>query len=217
MSETVIVVIGADPIAPEAVADLPVDAMVVAADSGADLARAAGLEPDVVIGDMDSISPDGLTWATDHTVIERHHTDKNHTDTELAVAWAARREPERIILVSGGGDRIDHAMAAIGSLGHRSLSAIPHLELRWAHQRGVVLHGPAHTQLDLPVGTTLSLLALHGPCRGVGMTGTRWPLADATLEPLIGGGVSNLSTEPTLDISVADGVLTVIITPGDNP
>ena len=68
---------------------------------------------------------------------------------------------------------------------------------------------PGH--LELPIDTTLSLLALHGECSGVGIEGVRWPLEGAALAPLIGHGVSNVTTEPTVAVRVSTGVLTIVI------
>ena len=78
---------------------------------------AAGLTPAGLIGDLDSMSEEGLAWATQHATIERHPIDKDATDTELAVAFAAGMNPARVVLVAGGGDRLDHTLAAIGALG----------------------------------------------------------------------------------------------------
>ncbi len=59
-----------------------------------------------------------------------------------------------------------------------------------------------------------SVLALHGPARGVVVTGARWPLDGVTLPPLSGWGVSNEATGRTVTVGVADGVLTVVIPEG---
>ena len=48
------------------------------------------------------------------------------------------------------------------------------------------------------------------------ITGSRWPLADADLAPLVGLGVSNEVLDPPCRVDVAEGVVTVII-PGAQP
>ena len=102
-SPTVVVVTGASPLDRRAVAAVPADALIIAADGGLDHARAAGLDPDVLVGDLDSISALGLAWATEHVEVVRHPVDKAATDTELAIAHAATYEPSRILLVAGPG------------------------------------------------------------------------------------------------------------------
>jgi thiamine pyrophosphokinase len=209
--DTVVVVTGAAPIDSDAVRSVPHDALLIAADGGLDHALAAGLEPSVVIGDLDSISAAGLTWARQHAEVVRHPPDKDLTDTELAVRYALDLHPARIVLLAGGGDRLDHTLAAIGSMGDPALTAVPRLECLWGGQHVHLLHGPARQSLDVAVGTTISLLALHGACRGVGVHGTRWPLTDMDLAPLSGLGVSNLVTSTPLRLEVREGVLSVFI------
>ena len=213
-SPTVVVVTGASPLDRRAVAAVPADALIIAADGGLDHARAAGLDPDVLVGDLDSISALGLAWATEHVEVVRHPVDKAATDTELAIAHAATYEPSRILLVAGQGDRLDHAIAALGGLGAPALHAVASLEAWWGSDQLHVVHAPHAIELDLPTGTVFSVLAMHGPAGGVTVGGARWPLTDHHLAPLVGLGVSNVAA-PTphqpLSITVADGIVTVVV------
>ncbi len=127
----VVVVTGSAPLHRRAIAAVPPGAYVVAADGGLDHARAAGLDPDLLVGDLDSISPVGLAWAVEHAQVERHPADKTCTDTELALALAARRSPDHVLLVAGAGDRLDHALAALGALGAPSLERVAEVEGWW--------------------------------------------------------------------------------------
>ncbi len=216
MNDIVIVVTGAAPLPRRAVDAIPALAIVLAADGALDHALAAGLEPTALVGDLDSVSADGLAWAEAHATIERHPPDKNHTDTELALAAAVELDPQRLMLVSGGGDRLDHTIAAIGALGARSLTSIPVIEGWWGDRQLAVLHGPGRTRLDVAPGSTISLLAMHGPCSGVSVDGVRWPLDRAELGPVVGHGVSNEATGDVVDVSVIAGVLTIFINPGES-
>ncbi len=218
-SSTVVVVTGSTELDRRAVAAVPPGAFVVAADGGLDHAREAGLDPAILVGDLDSISALGLAWATEHAEVVRHPIDKPATDTELAIAQAATYEPARILLIAGEGDRLDHAIAALGALGSPDLAAVGALEAWWgAHQLHVV-HSPRAIELDLEPGTTFSVLAMHGPATGVTVTGARWPLEDHDLGPLVGLGVSNLA-EPSLGlpltVAVGGGIVTVVV-PGVAP
>ena len=206
----VVVVTGAEPLHPDAVAAVPAGAIVLAADGGLDHALAAGLRPAGVVGDLDSITPAGLAWATEHATISRHDPAKDATDTELALDMAVDLNPARLIMLAGGGDRLDHTLAALGALGRPGLTSVPVLEAWWGAQRIRVLHGPARAEFaGLPAGSTLSLVAVGGPCEGVTSTGLRWPLTGATLEPLSGLGVSNEVTDGAVNVALAGGVLLV--------
>ncbi len=218
MNEHVVIITGAAPISPEVVARIPPDALLIAVDGGLDHALAVGLEPTRVVGDLDSVTDDGLAWAARHASIERHPTDKDRTDTELALAVAAGLDPDRITLV-GGGNRLDHTIAGIGALGALSVTSVPLLEAWWEGQHVTVVQGPGSATLRLAAGSTLSLLALHGPCTRVTLRNTRWELTDVDIDPLVGLGVSNEVPEGAgavvVEVSLSGGTLTIFDVPAE--
>jgi len=73
-----------------------------------------------------------------------------------------------------------------------------------------VLHPGRHSVLDVELGQMFSLLALHGPCSGVTVTGARWPLEDGIFTGTEARGVSNEAGDRT-EVTVTTGVLTVVI------
>ena len=163
MNDTVVIVTGAAPLDARAVAAIPSHAIVIAADGGLDHARAAGLTPAGLIGDLDSVSEEGLAWAKQHATIQRHPIDKDATDTELAVAFAAGMNPARVVMVAGGGDRLDHTLAAIGALGASVLTSVPLVECWWGGQYLQVVHGPARVlDPDRDVGRRPPRAPRHG-------------------------------------------------------
>jgi thiamine pyrophosphokinase len=218
-SLTAVVVIGGgalSPLAVAAVADLNTARTVIAADSGLDHAVAAGVRPDMLVGDLDSISASGRMWAYAHgLLIDEHPEAKDETDTELALATAAELDGVRDLLVLGGvdahsDDRLDHLLGTLLSLGHRRLAKFVSVRAVLGGTEVRVLHPGRSTALDLDAGQTFSLLALHGPCSGINVAGARWPLEEATLRGTEARGISNVSEGNTV-IGVVKGVLTVMI------
>jgi len=219
VNEHIVIITGASPLGPDVVEHIPPDPVMMAVDGGLDHALAAGLHPTHLIGDLDSVTDDGLAWAARNASISRHPTDKDQTDTELALALAVTFDPERITLI-GGGDRLDHTIAGIGSLGALHLTSVPTLDGWWDGQHFRVLHGPGSVTLCVRPGSTLSLLAVHGGCRNVTLQGTRWELEHFDLDPLVGVGVSNEvpgdpDTDEPVDVNVtlSSGVLTIFDAP----
>lgn len=188
-------------------------ALVIAADGGYDVARAAGLEPSVIVGDLDSLSEAGLQWAQLHHVdIRRHPTDKDQTDTALAIEHAIALGADSLLLCGPDRtDRIDHLLGAVIALGAPLLAAMEHVSARLGSTVVHVLHPGHSVTLDLPVGAVFSVLALHGASTGVQVVGARWPLTDATLPAAETRGISNSSTGRPVTIAVSAGVLTVIV------
>lgn len=219
MNEHIVIITGAAPLDPDLVARIPHDSVLFAVDGGLDHALAAGLVPTHLIGDLDSVTDDGLAWAARNASISRHPTDKDRTDTELALELAVGMDPDRITLV-GGGDRLDHTIAGLGALGGPSLTSVPELDAWWDGHHLRVVHGPGSIAWRVLPGSTLSLLAMHGPCTKVSITGTRWELDKVDIDPLVGLGMSNevLPGDAPVDVEVSlvSGVLTVFDTPAES-
>ena len=199
-----------------AVDSAPPDALVIAADSGLDHAVAAGIEPRMLVGDLDSISAGGRMWAYAHDlVIDEHPADKDATDTDLALtaavaASAGSPGSDRLLVLGGAGDRLDHLIGTITRLGRADLAGFAEVRAVLGDAAVLIAHDTRPVVVDEPAGTTFSLLALHGTCTGVDVVGARWPLTGATLPAAATLGISNEIEQPT-HISVADGVLTVVI------
>jgi thiamine pyrophosphokinase len=81
-----------------------------AADSGLSAAEAAGVKPDWIIGDMDSVDGSRLAAYGPDRIL-RYPADKDYTDTELAVSLLREKGCRRIWIAGGGGGRIDHLFA----------------------------------------------------------------------------------------------------------
>ena len=210
-SRTALVIVGGSALSPDTLVGLPADAYIIAADSGLDYALAAGLRPHLVVGDFDSVQPETLAWATTEGIeIEHHSPDKDNTDTELALAAARSSGASDVVLLGGGGDRLDHSIAAITALGNPTMAAFTTVSARWDTTMISVLHAPRVLTFSTELDATFSLLALHGACSGIDVEGGLWPLSDAELQPGSSLGVSNRTSANELRIRVRTGVLTLL-------
>ena len=183
---------------------LPKGVYVIAADSGFDHARRLGVPVDLLVGDLDSISADGLGVAAE---IERHPTDKDATDLAIALDAAARKKPLRVFVIGGAGGRIDHFLANAALL---TAPAYSSLDLTWL-PGGAVIHVVRHRiELSGSPGDVVSLLPYGGPARGVRTFGLKWPLTNAELGPGTSLGISNLMVDTFAAVELDDGVLLVV-------
>ena len=71
MNQHIVIITGASAIAPHVLERIPGDALLVAVDGGLDHALAAGLHPKHLVGDLDSVSEEGLAWAARHASIAK--------------------------------------------------------------------------------------------------------------------------------------------------
>ncbi|MDR3337529.1 MAG: thiamine diphosphokinase [Treponema sp.] len=86
-------------------------ALLVAADSGLIAMENAGLVPDWIIGDMDSLDDTSRLEAYSPGRIRRYPHEKDYTDTELALSLLREQGCDTAWLVGGGGGRTDHLLA----------------------------------------------------------------------------------------------------------
>jgi thiamine pyrophosphokinase len=196
--------------APDAadVGPLPAGAFVIAADSGVEHAAALGLSVDVLVGDLDSASPEAVSAAEAAGVrIERHPAAKDATDLELALDYALAAGATRVTVVSGGGgQRLDHHLAELALLASERFAPL-RIDARIGNARAVAIHAGEDVSLTGAPGAVLTLLALGGPARGVTTTGVRWPLDADRLEPGSTRGVSNEIVSNPVRVHLASGSL----------
>ncbi len=206
MIDTAVVVAGGEPIPEDALDELPDSVWVVAADSGLDHARRIGLRVDLVVGDMDSVTEEGL--ARHEGPVERHAPDKDRTDLELALAAAGGRpNVERIVVLGGQGGRIDHLLANAAAV---TAPELAHADIEWIAGRARIHVVRSHVSLHGVPGEVVTLLAVGGTATGVRTSGLRWELQDASLEPWSAHGVSNELVRPVASVRVGAGVLLAI-------
>ena len=204
--------LAAGPLLRQTLADMP-QALVIAADGGARLARSCGLDVDVVIGDMDSIDAQLLEELEKAGAqLLRHPPDKDETDLELALKWAADQGIRCLRVFGALGGRLDQTLANV------SLLALPQLrdcdvQLLDGNQRAWLLRPGAHEVVGA-AGDTLSLMPLHGPVRGIVSEGLRWELRDEALLPGPARGISNLLTGARAGLRFTEGLLLIVHTQG---
>lgn len=203
---TVLIFAGGDAPDVRLLQELPESEFVVAADGGYDHAVRLGLKVDVVVGDMDSIESTSLPR---HVLVERHPTDKDATDLELALDFVARDSPDRAVVVGGSGGRVDHELATAGLLCSARWPGID--ELDWVSNRGWIYVIRERRIIHGDKGSSLSLLPLGGSATSVTTKGLKWDLKGESLEAGSTRGVSNVMTGPTVDIAVEDGCLLAVV------
>jgi thiamine pyrophosphokinase len=179
--------------------------MVIAADGGAARSLEAGIEPDIVVGDLDSLDAaiESRLRALEVS-FEVAPAEKDVSDLDLAIAAARRLGATSLVVAGAMGGRLDHELAGLGSLARADDLAPEILDgnatafLMSPRGRSAMrVHGPA----------TFSLIPLLVPAE-VSCRGARWTLTKARLEPISSLGLSNRVPEgSTGEVAVSDGVV----------
>jgi len=181
-------------------------ALVCAADSGLDILRAWDLEPDIIVGDMDSVSDASLLGSYPRAAIAVSPRDKDETDTELGLAALRERGATRITLAGGGGGRLDHLLAIRAIFERRLRPAEWHtaLEAVFLVEEGSLFMGSASP------GGTVSVFPLGSGADGMASEGLAWPLAALRWGP--GDfGVSNIAVGGDFAVRAGRGDLLVVV------
>jgi thiamine pyrophosphokinase len=179
----------------------------VAADSGLILAENAGVKPDYIVGDMDSLPVSKLDTYPPECVIRYEH-DKDYTDTELALQTAIKKGCEQIWIIGGGGGRIDHLFAL------RSLFEREVFPCRWITEDADIrcIDALAGNTLSckLEKNTSVSVFPLgEGPWKAES-DGLKWSLAGLSWNPGF-FGLSNVAENGSFSIVAEKGRFMVII------
>lgn len=183
---------------------------VVAADSGYDHAHAWGLDVDVLIGDLDSISDQGLAHAEETGVeIVRHDAAKDATDVELALDLALDRGAQGIELYGGEGGELGHLLGVASLIGSDRYSSV---FVEWYTQSGIVTVVRPERPLTVapPIGTGVSLIPVIDT-DGVNTTGLLWPLRGEPLQRGTSRGLSNQTNEDEVGVTIASGLLLALV------
>lgn len=184
-------------------------AVVIAADSGYDHAVGAGLTVDLLIGDMDSVSPTGRAHAEASSVeVVAFPADKDHTDLELALRAAVDRGATSVEIFGGEGGSIGHLLAGALALTSEVLAGIT---LRWHVATGVVtVARPGHpVDIDGSPGDRVTIVPI-GTVEGVRTTGLRWHLDGERLDAGSTRGVSNELEGARATVRLDSGIALVI-------
>lgn len=181
------------------------DDLIIAADSGALNASALGARPDILLGDLDSLKditpPKG-------TEILQVPTEKDFTDTQLAVDTAVKKGANEIVIIGGLDGRLDHTLSNLAILEDLYAKRI-HAHITNGQNRVRYINSTS-TLIPRSGYKYLSLLCLSEKVKGVSVEGCKYPLKNATLTRSFQYAVSNEIAGNCALISVRRGGIYIV-------
>jgi len=179
----------------------------IAVDGGAASCLAAGVVPAFVIGDLDSLDAEPLeALRTAGSEVIRFPADKDETDLDLALRYAATLGADNVLVTGVLSDRVDHTLASAGSI---CRSEFTNVEVWESDLRAWVARerGPA---LELAgKGSTISVIAVLEPAV-VSVAGVRWCLDHHRIQPASSLGLSNVITKDEASVIAHEGDVLVL-------
>jgi thiamine pyrophosphokinase len=167
------------------------------------------IEPDVIIGDMDSIDSAQLENYSKQKKVKiiKHSTNKDFTDTELALDYALSLKPAKILIWCALGGRIDHTLANVFLLLKGQEKGIETFLIDEYCETFIL---DKETSFINEEGKTISLLALTPDVAGITLSGFLYPMEKGTLRMGESRGISNIINNAHACIKVKKGKLIVI-------
>ena len=186
----------------------PEGAFVIAADAGLNALASAGITPDLIVGDFDSLGE-----APSVGEIVAHKPEKDDTDMLLAVREALEREAEHIIIFGGMGGRPDHEYANLQTLAYIA----NHGARGYLVGRGSICTIIKDDSLNFDENHKgiISVFCVGDKAEGVDLCGLKYPLKNHTMTYDYPLGVSNEFAGVPAAVSVGNGMLLVIWSASD--
>lgn len=185
---------------------------VIAADRGLRYCRELGIVPDCCVGDFDSLEggPEAVKTLFDGSVI-LYPSEKDDTDTQLALECAANRRADRVILIGATGSRLDHVMANLGNIVHYLGKGIT-VRIYDKNNCIYAIDKECFFRREDMYGDYLSVIPWQGDLTGVTYTGFKYNTSNGLIPAGSSLGVSNQLAEPQGSITVESGVAIIFET-----
>ena len=179
--------------------------VVVALDGAANRLIGSNVIPDVLFGDLDSVSVSVLAQCKASDVSIVHAPDQHRSDISKGLDWVHETHPDSEVDIIGIEiGRYDHHLAAYSSLFECNSDATILLD-GWQARR--VSQTP--TNIETKPNSMISLIPF-GEVTGATITGCQFPLDNETLTTGT-RGLSNMATGPSITVSAEAGDLLLLI------
>lgn len=178
--------------------------LIIAADAGYRTLQDAGVTPDIVVGDFDT-----LMYVPDHPNVVKLSPIKDVTDTWEAVTIGFEKGCTEFHIFGCMGGRVEHTIANIQLLSHISAEGGRGYLYDEKNILTVIKDGERITY-DATENGFISVFSLTDRSSGVNISGLKYNVTDAELTNTFPLGVSNEFIEKPSYISVSEGTLLII-------
>ncbi|MBE5891217.1 MAG: thiamine diphosphokinase [Lachnospiraceae bacterium] len=185
--------------------------VIFAADSGIDFMYRNHITPDIIVGDFDSANQEILSFFRDidQVSVSELNPEKDDTDLEHALRDCIRLGCDEITILGAIGSRMDHTIANVGLLG---IGLEYGMNIRLMNQKNrLTMHCNGFTiRKSNQYGKYVSLIPISGAVEGLTLTGMKYNLENATLEPFNTLGISNEIVAEQATVDFSKGILLMV-------
>ena len=176
----------------------------ICADGGANKAKLLKLNPEIIIGDFDSISLNTFEYFYNKAKIIRI-TRQNDTDVEKALKWAIKNKFTEAALIGGNGDRLDHTFCNLGIV----LKFFKKIKINLIAERSVLIPYSGNVELKTLPGETISLYGFNKKTK-ISTNGLKFQLKDEALPFGVRESTSNVAVGDKIKLAIKGGIIFVI-------
>jgi thiamine pyrophosphokinase len=176
----------------------------IAADGGANTARALKLVPDYIVGDLDSAEKETLEYFENQSSVCKI-ARQDDTDVEKCIKFAIRKKMTDAVLLGVIGDRLDHSFCNLG-IAYRYSYKINLIILSGKSMMTVIT---GDYQFPSVKGEVISMYGIDGQTR-VTTSGLKYPVKYSALEFGVKESTSNVATGSQVKLHVLGGKIFLI-------
>lgn len=174
------------------------------ADGGANTAFKYKLIPQVIIGDLDSISKAALDYYKDKCEIIKINR-QNDTDVEKCLKYVIKKKYNEVVLVGATGDRLDHSFCNLGIV----LKFSDKIKINVIHQKSFLQTYSGIITLKTIPGEVISLYGISKRTK-ILSAGLKYPLNNISLPFGERESTSNIALTDKVDLKITNGKIFVV-------
>ena len=186
--------------------------LLIGVDGGTAIWVKLGFQPDIALGDWDSLKDKKILDSVPHVTLPR---DKDRSDLFFALSEAVRSGARELVCMGVTGGRPDHHLAALLDLAEFSADVESLTAIATDARTYFVSGKPTGSGLSLKLkkGQTISVFSLPTKAgkhaAGVRFEGLKFQVPNGTLNG--SQGLSNVAARPHCKIGLTSGTLVVIV------
>lgn len=176
----------------------------VCADGGANSARKLNIVPNVIIGDLDSITKSNLDYFKDKSKIIKLKR-QNDTDVEKSIKYLIDKGFKEIVLLGATGDRLDHSFCNMGIV----IKFFNQINISILHRKSFLKAYSGKVSLASIKDETISIYGIDKKTK-ITSAGLKYKLKDIALPFGVRESTSNVATKKFVELNINGGIAFVI-------
>ncbi|PUU94119.1 MULTISPECIES: thiamine diphosphokinase [Halanaerobium] len=182
---------------------------IIAVDGGSNKLKKLELLPDLIIGDLDSITEENKNhFRKEKVEIIKHPVEKDQTDSEIAVDYCKENDFEQLYLTAALGGRIDQQLANLNLLEY--IYEID-LEAKIISDKIEIAIIDQKKKFLAKEGYRLSLIPQSSTVRGLSIKGCKYNLTNQDIFRSQSRGISNLIESEQAEVRLKSGLLIYVL------